>query len=61
MTAFKGKEAIRAFFEVFDSWLSESVVVYFLGCSSRQPSGAGCHDLQTVEESTQVLRRCAVS
>jgi len=34
MTAFKGKEAIRAFFEEFDSWLSESVVVYLLGGSA---------------------------
>lgn len=34
MTVFKGGEAIRAFLEEFDNWLSEPVTVYLLGGSA---------------------------
>ena len=34
MTVFKGADAVRAFLEEFDSWLSESVTVYLLGGSA---------------------------
>jgi hypothetical protein len=34
MTVFKGGDAIRAFLEEFDSWLSEPVDVYLLGGSA---------------------------
>jgi len=39
MTVFKGGEAIRAFLEEFDSWLSESVDVYLLGGSAMTVRG----------------------
>ncbi|MFU1782962.1 hypothetical protein ACM16X_16425 [Haloarcula japonica] len=39
MTVFKGDEAIRAFLEEFDSWLSESVDVYLLGGSAMTVRG----------------------
>lgn len=34
MTVFKGEEAITAFLEAFDGWLSEPVAVYLLGGSA---------------------------
>ena len=39
MTVFNGREAIRAFLEAFDSWLSESVAVYLLGGSAMTVHG----------------------
>jgi hypothetical protein len=39
MTVFKGGEAIRAFLEEFDSWLSEPVTVYLLGGSAMTVRG----------------------
>jgi hypothetical protein len=39
MTVFKGGEAIKAFLEEFDSWLSESVTVYLLGGSAMTVRG----------------------
>jgi len=39
MTVFSGSEAIRAFLEGFDSWLSESVTVYLLGGSAMTVHG----------------------
>lgn len=39
MTVFRGGEAIRAFLEAFDSWLSESVTVYLLGGSAMTVRG----------------------
>jgi hypothetical protein len=39
MTVFSGSEAIRAFLEEFDSWLSESVTVYLLGGSAMTVHG----------------------
>jgi hypothetical protein len=39
MTVFKGGEAIRAFLEEFDNWLSESVDVYLIGGSAMTVSG----------------------
>ena len=39
MTVFSGSEAIQAFFEEFDSWLSESVTVYLLGGSAMTVHG----------------------
>ena len=39
MTVFKGGDAIRAFLEEFDSWLSESVYVYLLGGSAMTVRG----------------------
>jgi hypothetical protein len=39
MTVFRGDEAIRAFLEEFDSWLSESVAVYLLGGSAMTVRG----------------------
>jgi hypothetical protein len=39
MTVFKGDEAIRAFLEEFDGWLSESVAVYLLGGSAMTVRG----------------------
>ena len=34
MTVFRGEDAIRAFLEDFDEWLSESVTIYLLGGSA---------------------------
>ena len=39
MTVFSGGEAIKAFLEEFDSWLSESVTVYLLGGSAMTVHG----------------------
>ncbi|WP_424016313.1 hypothetical protein ACOZ4N_01420 (plasmid) [Halorientalis pallida] len=39
MTVFKGGEAIEAFLEELDSWLSESVAVYLLGGSAMTVQG----------------------
>jgi hypothetical protein len=39
MTVFKGGDAIRAFLEEFDSWLSEPVDVYLLGGSAMTVRG----------------------
>lgn len=39
MTVFSGSEAIKAFLEEFDSWLSESVTVYLLGGSAMTVHG----------------------
>jgi len=39
MTVFKGGEAIKAFLEEFDSWLSEPVTVYLLGGSAMTVRG----------------------
>lgn len=39
MTVFTGGEAIKAFLEQFDSWLSESVTVYLLGGSAMTAQG----------------------
>jgi len=39
MTVFKGGEAVTDFLEVFDSWLSASVVVYLLGGSAMTVRG----------------------
>jgi hypothetical protein len=39
MTVFKGGDAIEAFLEEFDSWLSESVDVYLLGGSAMTVRG----------------------
>ncbi|MFC6993897.1 hypothetical protein ACFQH3_20575 [Haladaptatus sp. GCM10025707] len=39
MTVFRGGEAIKAFLEEFDSWLSESVTVYLLGGSAMTVRG----------------------
>jgi len=39
MTMFKGGEAIEAFLEEFDDWLSESVTVYLLGGSAMTVHG----------------------
>lgn len=39
MTVFKGGEAIKAFLEEFDSWLSETVTVYLLGGSAMTVRG----------------------
>ena len=39
MTVFRGSEAIKAFLDEFDSWLSESVTVYLLGGSAMTVQG----------------------
>ncbi|WP_136689132.1 nucleotidyltransferase family protein [Halorhabdus amylolytica] len=39
MTVFRSDEAIQAFLEEFDSWLSESVTVYLLGGSAMTVQG----------------------
>ena len=39
MTVFSGSEAIKAFLEEFDTWLSESVTVYLLGGSAMTVRG----------------------
>ena len=39
MTIFRGSEAIKAFLDEFDSWLSESVTVYLLGGSAMRVQG----------------------
>jgi hypothetical protein len=39
MTAFKGGDAIRAFLEEVDNWLSESVTVYLVGGSAMTVQG----------------------
>jgi hypothetical protein len=39
VTVFKGEDAIRAFLEEFDGWLSESVGVYLLGGSAMTVRG----------------------
>lgn len=39
MTVFRGGDAIREFLDEFDSWLSESVVVYLLGGSAMTARG----------------------
>lgn len=39
MTVFKGADAIRAFLEELDDWLSESVDVYLVGGSAMTVRG----------------------
>ncbi len=39
MTVFRGSEAVKAFLDEFDSWLSESVTVYLLGGSAMTVQG----------------------
>lgn len=39
MTVFRGEDAIRAFLEEFDGWLSESVAIYLLGGSAMAVRG----------------------
>ncbi|WP_435118830.1 hypothetical protein [Halolamina sp. C58] len=54
MTVFKGGEAIKAFLEEFDSWLSEPVTVYLLRGSAMTAAKPARIDVSEVSLVTRV-------